>query len=306
MKRVIFGLLCAIFCIVFQYADASPTEQKKFQYELSIVSLFRDEARFLKEWIEFHKMMGVQHFYLYNHLSQDDYMSVLQPYIDEGVVELGQLVKDPETYQDWHSLQNKCYNDTLKKARTITRWLAIIDTDEFIIPAKDKNLVEMLKRYQSFGGLMINWQMYGTSDVEEIPQDKLMIEMLSKRAEDDYSFHYFFKSIIQPLRTLEVKTAHRCIYKRPYFAVNSNFDSFDKVSHMHCILKKVVIDRVRINHYWTRDELFFNGVKTSRVQQWDFKQKIERLKKAKQLNDVEDPIMDQFVPKLRKRMGFDT
>ncbi len=32
--------------------------------------------------------MGAKHFYLYNNLSQDNYLEVLQPYIESGDVEL--------------------------------------------------------------------------------------------------------------------------------------------------------------------------------------------------------------------------
>lgn len=44
------------------------------KYYLALVSFFRNEARFLKEWIEFYRMIGVEHFYLYNHLSDDNFM----------------------------------------------------------------------------------------------------------------------------------------------------------------------------------------------------------------------------------------
>ena len=37
------------------------------KYYLVLVALFRDEARFLKEWIEFYKLMGGKNFYLFNH-----------------------------------------------------------------------------------------------------------------------------------------------------------------------------------------------------------------------------------------------
>lgn len=35
------------------------------RYYLSIGAIFKDEARFLDEWIEFHLGIGVEHFYLY-------------------------------------------------------------------------------------------------------------------------------------------------------------------------------------------------------------------------------------------------
>lgn len=36
------------------------------EYELAIATIFKNNAPFLKEWIEYHRMQGVKHFYLYN------------------------------------------------------------------------------------------------------------------------------------------------------------------------------------------------------------------------------------------------
>ncbi len=49
---------------------------------------FKNAARFLPEWIEFHQIVGFEHFYLYNNNSTDDYLSALRPYRDEGSVTL--------------------------------------------------------------------------------------------------------------------------------------------------------------------------------------------------------------------------
>ena len=48
--------------------------------------MFRNEAAYLKEWIEYHHLAGVEHFWLYNNNSTDQWQDVLQPYIDWGIV----------------------------------------------------------------------------------------------------------------------------------------------------------------------------------------------------------------------------
>lgn len=52
---------------------------------------FRDEARFLEEWIEYYLAAGVDHFLLYNNFSIDNYQQVLRPYQDRGRVTSDQL-----------------------------------------------------------------------------------------------------------------------------------------------------------------------------------------------------------------------
>jgi hypothetical protein len=64
---------------------------------------FRDAAPYLAEWVEFHLLLGVEHFYLYNNNSVDDYKGALEPYIRAGVVSLAEwpaLPAFPTSYED--------------------------------------------------------------------------------------------------------------------------------------------------------------------------------------------------------------
>ena len=49
-----------------------PREKRTLKYKVSICAIFKNEAKYLREWIEFHKIVGVEHFYLYNNFSTDD------------------------------------------------------------------------------------------------------------------------------------------------------------------------------------------------------------------------------------------
>ena len=39
-----------------------PTKKRYTKYQVSICAIFKDEAPYIKEWIEFHKIVGVEHF----------------------------------------------------------------------------------------------------------------------------------------------------------------------------------------------------------------------------------------------------
>ena len=54
---------------------------------------FRDEARFLPEWLEYYLAAGVDHFYLYNNFSEDGFRSVIQPWVDTGLDNPGGLAE---------------------------------------------------------------------------------------------------------------------------------------------------------------------------------------------------------------------
>src|SRR5919108_3802620 len=52
---------------------------------LAACAIYRDEAPYLSEWIEFHRLVGFERFYLYDNLSSDHHREVLAPYVDEGI-----------------------------------------------------------------------------------------------------------------------------------------------------------------------------------------------------------------------------
>ncbi len=93
------------------------------EYRLSIGTIFKDEAKWMKEWIEYHLLIGVEHFFLYNNDSTDNYAEVLDPYIKKGIVELipwGQANNAPWTDPggDWHYVgyQLTSIDDCIKRA----------------------------------------------------------------------------------------------------------------------------------------------------------------------------------------------
>ena len=45
--------------------DAPPPRRETPHY-LAICAIYRDEAPYLREWIEFHRLVGVEHFFLYD------------------------------------------------------------------------------------------------------------------------------------------------------------------------------------------------------------------------------------------------
>lgn len=72
----------------FFYAASVAVDEYRIRYELTACLKFKDAAGFLPEWIEFHQMVGFEHFYLYNNNSTDDYRRALAPYCEEGSVTL--------------------------------------------------------------------------------------------------------------------------------------------------------------------------------------------------------------------------
>lgn len=262
------------------------------RYDLMIGSIFQNEAPYLKEWIEFHKMMGVQRFVLVNDRSTDNFQDVLRPYIDAGDVQL--LASPcPEHWQGaaWVKYQCAIFRAFCEQLRGVSRWLALIDIDEFIVPAHADNLVELLADHEEFGGIYIRWDAFGTSYVPRILDSELLTEKLHLKARFIKGRDMLGKSIVKPHRVLHTDV-HRCELLPGYEYLDSNPGMEDESP------------RIKVNHYWTRDEHFLLNEKlprTARIKEWNVdEERIELYRHA--FNDVPDHSMERFLPELRRRV----
>lgn len=126
------------------------------KYNVSICAIFKNEAPYLREWIEFNHIVGVEHFYLYNNNSEDDYQSILKPYINNGLVTLIQW--------PYNQKQMECYMDCIDEYAHETKWLGFIDIDEFIVPKSNDSIYDFLQPFEKkAGSVNIYWKIFGTS-----------------------------------------------------------------------------------------------------------------------------------------------
>lgn len=283
--------LAIILQLIFNPFLSAKNEE---QYDIAICAIFQNEAPYLKEWIEFHRLVGVKHFYLFNNLSTDEYQAVLDTYIHSGLVELISWPYEPNKSEGWNRIQCNAYNHALKLACGKVKWLAVLDVDEFLFPVKAKTLSEFLLDYEFDAGLAVNWQMYGTSDIDKLPPGHLMIESLLMKAQYDYEENVHVKSIVRPKLVEKFKNPHYAIFRYGFYAVNSNHK---KVTGAYN--SPILIDKIRINHYWTRDAEFFNRVKVPRREIWKDGGCWERLNN---LNQESDPAILKYVPELKKSL----
>ncbi len=166
-KRVINLLQRAYYNIAFSLL--SP-EKRNCRYNVSLCAIFKDEADYLKEWIEFHRIVGVEHFYLYDNKSSDHYLDILQPYIEAGIVSLKEWPK-PQS-------QMAAYQDFIDNDSHETQWVGFIDLDELVVPNDMDTIGEFLERFINRPVVIVYWKCFGTSGYVSRNKSGLMTEDL--------------------------------------------------------------------------------------------------------------------------------
>lgn len=180
MFRVVLWM---VFASALFAEGPSLTVEKPKRFNLAVCAIFKNEALYLKEWIEYHRFVGVDHFYLYNNGSTDRFLSVLRPYVKDGVVTLihwpDHLLNNSEETTFMWSLgtQISAYENAVKiESLNEAEWLVFLDVDEFLVVPKDKNLNSLLERYKKYPGVKINSNSFDASSALSVPGRKLLIE----------------------------------------------------------------------------------------------------------------------------------
>lgn len=200
---------------------------------LSIAAIMRDEAAYVEEWVAFHEVVGVEHFYLYDNGSTDG--------SGEGVFH-----KHNVTLIDWPGelRQLEAYGDALSRCTT-TRWLAFIDLDEFLFSPDYVPLPTVLRDYEHTPALGVCWAMFGTSGVKQRPAR--VLGSYRMRAPGDHPVHRHVKSIVQP----ELVAPH--VPADPHHfrcrAVDTELRPLDGP-----FAATVTWERLRVNHYWSKSQ----------------------------------------------------
>lgn len=270
--------------LLYLFINVSTVQSVNPKFDLAVCAIFQNDAKYLAEWIEFHQEQGVEHFYLYNNLSSDDFKSVLDPYIKCKQVTLIDWPYAQKDLVNWNQIQCRAYIDCIDKISEYVTWCAFIDTDEFLFCPDGSKLTSFLKNFKEYGGVGANWIVYGTSNVYDIPEDKKMTDLLVFRAIDIHEKHLHVKSIVQPKLVRQCQNPHFFNFKNKAFTVTENKVRFDGP-----FSPTVSVDKIRINHYWSRDRNFFEKVKCARQLKWHLSLD-NVIKLEKEFNTVYDPL----------------
>lgn len=255
---------------------------------LSVGCIVKDEAPYLPEWVAFHRLIGVQHFYLYDNGSRVPVRDTLAVQVAEGLV----------TVVDYpgHARQLDAYLDCVGRAKESSEWLVLFDCDEFLFPTVEGNLLEILKDYQAYGGLAVNALFYGSSGHLTRPGG-LQIESFTRRTPDQYGPNRTIKTIVRPRCVSEVPSPHWVRYREGSFCVNEGFVPVQGP------MADVSVSKLRINHYYTRSAAEWKE-KLARGSATGITKGHELFDAVDSYCDVTDTLIVRYAARLRERLGL--
>ena len=245
-------------------------------YFFSIIVYFKNECSSILEWILHYKNWGVDHIYMIDNGSGDNFEIIIEPFIKEGFITLW---KEPYINQIW-SYQK--YMSILKKE---TIWLGVFDLDEYLYTKKSTNLKDIMKSFHSSKKLiMIQMKIFYPGTFQS--PSSIIAKNIEITCNDNI---YFPKCIFQ-------------IQKLPSVSIHGNREMKQYCQRKEYIKIKTDSSILCINHYRFSSFEFLYGIKEGRgggVHKKKYKQ-IEIIPDKKDIQ--REPIMDYYLKEHSKEL----
>ena len=160
-----------------------PVDKNLFLHDTAIVAIMKNEAPYIKEWLDYHLLAGVDHFYIYDNDSPDNQKEILQPYIERGLVTY--------IFYPGRARQYEAYNEATRRFRFFCRYIAFIDGDEFIFPRNNLSIPEVTDKILSginfASALAMNIYEFGSNFQDKADLSRGVLERFTRRAPDEWA-----------------------------------------------------------------------------------------------------------------------
>lgn len=163
---------------------------------LTIGSLLKQEDSYMLDFVKYHRSIGVEHFVFFDRVYYP-LKNIFENYSDVEVIHF------PDEPQNIHQ---EAWGQLIKYNQGKTKWLALIDADQCLVPVKYSNVPDILKEYEEFASLQLNWRSFGSS-FQETRLPGSVYERFLSCAEHSSQYNLPTQFICQPDRTLAIKVA---------------------------------------------------------------------------------------------------
>jgi Glycosyl transferase family 2 len=172
---------------------------------VALVTPVREEARYLLEWIAYHRALGVETFLLGDNGGDDETSELIAALDEAGLVHR----------TDWlgaQAFQIDFDHDSVARMRGLADVVSLTDVDEFLRPLNGRTdvagaVAEIFARLE-VSAVALSLVVYGSSGRIE-PGEGLVIERFTKRAPDDHVYHRTVKTIVRPERLAAMVNPHQ-------------------------------------------------------------------------------------------------
>ena len=198
--------------------------------------------------------MGVRHFIVYDNGSTDRTIQILRELLSAESLTVMPWkfgLRDVRNDQVLNS-QVVAFSHAIQNFGSHFRWMAFIDTDEFLLPKIGQTVEEALAGVNEFPNVSLPWHMFGTSGHKSRPDGPITRNYVM-RAADPMSWlknASNFKCIVDPCLVSEVSVHH---FRTTEYGDTTCNDAGERFSLKQRKAARFYSSRyLQLNHYYTK------------------------------------------------------
>lgn len=202
---------------------------------LSLLAIVRNEQDYIKEFIQFYRVNGVEHFYFYDNDSETPLREVLHDFKD--ICTITRIAGEKQ--------QVNAYNHFAKHFAKETEWVAVFDIDEFVLPRQHRTFRDfVIDAGREVDCISINWVVFGNGPHTRKPAEGGVIQNYL------YSEGRQHRNIKSVVRTKAIRK-----FKHPHFPELKWFKK-----HVNALRNPMsgaenteeTVHVIQLNHYFTK------------------------------------------------------
>ena len=210
----------------------------------------KDEQKIICDWVNHYLKLGFDKIFIYDNMSE--------PCIESSLKEKNLLNDKIFIKIDSFQLSNQpiIYQECINESKDLD-WILLCDADEFLW-LKEGNIKDFLSKFsKDTSTILVNWLVYGTSNLQKYDTNKSVFEQFTLREEYKHFWNGFVKSFVRPKLIEKFGNVHitynsnykTCnIYGKEVNTKRFNDDKCDNLDINLCDLTDVVLV-----HYMTLD-----------------------------------------------------
>lgn len=217
--------------------------------KIALCGIFKNEAPYIVEWVAYHRLIGVNKFYIANNESTDQTKEILQGLKNNGLID----------YFDYSAPAGEppqllAYQEIINNFSHEVDWMGFLDADEYVFPSELMNfdLSSYLRDVDfegKIGAVVFNWSVIGSAN-KEFYEPKFLLERFKMEALKEFKENHHYKTFFKT-------KALKSVGGNPHY-----FNVVDGYSVVHAdgspvlthdrglgLSSNIVWSPVRINHY---------------------------------------------------------
>ncbi|MFA7655075.1 glycosyltransferase family 2 protein [Acidithiobacillus thiooxidans] len=259
-------------------------------FQLSVCAIVKNEGRDIAEWIAFHLMQGVEHFFIFDNASNDNTVEQILRFPDSFI-----------TLIDWPISpgQQAAYMYAISKFRDFSQWMAFIDADEFLFSPNGDDLRLVLEPYVNASGVVVHWAVYGSSRKKTRQDDEFVIDSFDLRAPLNFWINGYVKSVLNPRQIIGV-----CMSPHVFVTASEAVNERGQLVSYTCggFEANTSCEKLRINHYPVKDfdSWVIKSKKGFADQEGERNDSMFEYYNSAEMNSVNDGILRKYSTQIRR------